>query len=149
MDLKELVRKLIAKHETRDPFRIADEMGFITICTPLVEMRGFQQSAKRRRFIYINSKLDEQQQRLVCAHELAHHILHRDMNRMFMDRCTYMVSGKYENEANRFAVCLLYSDEELQPFLSRPTADAANYMGVSTILAGYRMEHVDLLLLGY
>lgn len=143
MDLKELVHKLAVKYGTRDPFRIAKEMGFILIFAPLIEMRGFQQSIKRRRFIYINSELDEQQRSLVCAHELAHHLLHRDLNRMFMDRCTHMVSGKYENEANQFAVQLIYIDEELQPFLNRSITDAAAYMGVSLELARYRMSSVQ------
>ena len=119
LNTKAIADGLARKHGTRDPFRIAREMGFIVIFAPLVEMRGFQQRAKRRRLIYINSDLDEQQQRLVCAHELAHHLIHKGMNRIFMDRNTDIVTQKYENQANRFAAELIYSDYELQPFLSR------------------------------
>lgn len=142
MSTKTIADGLARKHGTRDPFTIANELGFIVVFAPLVDMRGFQQSAKRRRLIYINDELDEQQQRLVCAHELAHHLLHRGMNRIFMDQNTYMVTQRFETEANRFAVDLIYSDEELQPYKSRSHERAAAYMGVSNALAEYRMEEV-------
>lgn len=142
MSTKTIADGLARKHGTRDPFTIANEMGFIVVFAPLVDMRGFQQMAKRRRLIYINDELDEQQQRLVCAHELAHHLLHRGMNRIFMDQNTYMVTQRFETEANRFAVDLIYSDEELQPYLFRSYERAAAYMGVSNALAEYRMGEV-------
>jgi Zn-dependent peptidase ImmA (M78 family) len=142
MSTKTIADGLARNHGTRDPFTIANELGFIVVFAPLVDMRGFQQSAKRRRLIYINDELDEQQQRLVCAHELAHHLLHRGMNRIFMDQNTYMVTQRFETEANRFAVDLIYSDEELQPYLSRSYDCAAAYMGVSKALAEYRMGEV-------
>ena len=142
MSTKTVADGLARKHGTRDPFTIANEMGFIVVFAPLVDMRGFQQMAKRRRLIYINNELDKQQQRLVCAHELAHHLLHRGMNRIFMDQNTYMVAQRFETEANRFAVDLIYSDEELQPYLFRSCERAAAYMGVSNELAEYRMGEV-------
>lgn len=142
MSTKTIADGLARKHGTRDPFTIADDLGFIVLFVPLVDMRGFQQCAKRRRLIYINAELNEQQQRLVCAHELAHHLLHRGMNRIFMDQNTYMVTQRYENAANRFALELLYSDEDLQIYLSRGFDCAAAYMGVSYELAEYRMREV-------
>lgn len=142
MGIKTKADGLAKKYGTRDPFAISEEMGFIVVLAPLVQMRGFQQCAKRRRFIYINNDLDEQQQRIVCAHELAHHLLHRGLNRIFMDHSTEIVTQKFENEANRFAVCLLYSDDELQPFLSHSIEQAAAYMGVTYDLARYRMNQV-------
>lgn len=142
MSTKAFADGLARKYGTRDPFTIADELGLIVIFAPLVDMRGFQQSAKRRRFIYINDELDEQQQRLVCAHELAHHLLHKGMNRIFMDQNTYIVTKRYENEANQFALELIYSDEELQPYLFRSFESAAAYMGVNNELAEHRMREV-------
>ena len=143
LNTKTIADGLARKHGTRDPFRIAREMGFIIVFAPLVEMRGFQQRAKRRRLIYINSELDEQQQRLVCAHELAHHLIHKGMNRIFMDRNTDVVTQKFENQANRFAAELVYGDYELQPFLSLGIPAAAAYMGVSYAVAEYRMGEVE------
>ena len=143
MEARALAARLAARHNTRDPFRIVDDMGYIVVFVPLVDMRGFQQRARRRNIIYINQDLDEQQRRLVCAHELAHHLLHRGLNRVFMDHNTQIVTQKFENEAHLFSLELLYSDDDLQQFLSRPVSDAAAYMGVSEHLASRRMGSVE------
>ena len=125
MDSKALAARLSKKYDTRDPFRLADEMGFIVVLAPLVDMRGFQQRVKRQNIIYINDGLDEQQQRLVCGHEMGHHFMHRGMNRIFMNLNTQYVTQKFENEANLFSLELIYTDEDLQPFLNRSITDAA------------------------
>lgn len=143
MDIRALAVKVAAKHNTTNPFCIAEELGFIVVFAPLVDMRGYQQRARKRNIIYINSDLDEQQQRLVCAHELAHHFIHRGMNRIFMDHSTLFITQKYENEAHHFALELIYPDDDLQPFLTRPITDAAAYMGVPLPLAEYRMSTVE------
>ena len=145
MNIKALVSKIKRRHGSGDPFKIADELGMVVIFAPLVEVRGMRQNVHRRTVIYVNSELDEKQQSLVCAHELGHHFLHRKLNRLFMDRNTTMVTGKYENEAYQFALELLYSDEELQSFLERAVTDAAQYMGVSIRLAEQRMATVALI----
>ncbi len=142
MDIKCLAERLVRKFGSRDPFRIADELGYTIIYTPLVGVRGFYQYLKRCHIIYLDSELDEDTARFVCAHELGHSILHRGLNRIFMDTRTFIVTSRYETEANRFAVDLLHSDEDLQSYLSRSYECAATYMGVSVQLAEYRMSSV-------
>ena len=142
MDIKRLAERLVDKHGTRDPFRIAAELGYTIIYTPLVGVRGFYQYLKRCHIIYLDSELDDATARFVCAHELGHSFLHRGLNRIFMDTRTFIITGRYETEANRFAVDLIYSDDELQPYLSRSYERAAAYMGVSNALAEYRMREV-------
>ncbi len=142
MDIKRLAERLVDKHGTRDPFRIAAELGYTIIYTPLVGVRGFYQYLKRCHIIYLDSELDEATARFVCAHELGHSFLHRGLNRIFMDTRTFIITGRYETEANQFAVDLIYSDDELQPYLSRSYERAAAYMGVSNALAEYRMREV-------
>lgn len=144
MDGKALAARLSKKYDTRDPFRLADEMGFIVVFAPLIEMRGFQQRIKRQNIIYINDGLDDRQQALVCGHEMGHHFMHRGMNRIFMNRNTQFVTQKYENEANLFSLELIYPDEDLQLFLNRSITDAAAYMGVSVQLATWRMQTVPI-----
>ncbi|MEA4933688.1 MAG: ImmA/IrrE family metallo-endopeptidase [Lawsonibacter sp.] len=143
MDARALAARLAAKHNTRDPFRIAQALGYIIVFAPLIDVRGFQQHTQRRNLIYINEALDEQQCRLVCAHEMAHHMLHSGLNRVFMDHSTQIVTQRFENEAHIFSLELVYSDEELNPFLTRPIADAASYMGVPVSLASRRMSTVQ------
>lgn len=142
MDIKRLAERLVRKFGTRDPFRIADELGYTIIYTPLVGVRGFYQYLKRCHIIYLDSELDDNTACFVCAHELGHSILHRGLNRIFMDTRTFIVTSRYETEANRFAVDLLHSDGDLQPYLSRGYECAAAYMGVSVQLAEYRMSSV-------
>ena len=142
MDSKALAARLSKKYETRDPFRLADEMGFIVVFAPLIDMRGFQQRVKRQNIIYINDTLDERQQALVCGHEMGHHFMHRGMNRIFMNLNTQFVTQKFENEANLFSLELIFADEDLQPFLNRSITDAAPFMGVSVQMATWRMETV-------
>lgn len=143
MDIKRLAEKLAERCGTRDPFRIADELGYIVIPTPLAGVRGFYQYLKRCHIIYLDSELDPAAARFVCAHELGHSLLHRGLNRIFMDTRTFMASGRYETEADRFAVSLIFSDEELRPYLSRGCDRAAAYMGVSQELAAYRLGQVE------
>lgn len=143
METRALAARLAAKHSTRDPFCIAEDMGIIVIFAPLVDVRGFQQRAKRRNFIYINSNLDEHQQRLVCAHELGHHLMHRGMNRVFMDYSTQIVTQKFENEAHLFSLELLFPDDVLLDFVYQPISAAAAFMGVPVPLATRRMETID------
>lgn len=103
MEARALAARLAEKHKTRDPFRIAGDLRFIVVLAPLVDMRGFQQRVKRRNIIYINQDLAYEQRRLVCAHELGHHYLHRGLNRVFMDHSTQIVTQKFENEAHHFS----------------------------------------------
>lgn len=142
MDIKRLADKLVGRFGTRDPFRIAEKLGYTLIYTPLVGVRGFYQYLKRCHIIYLDSKLDEATARFVCGHELGHSLMHRGLNRIFMDTRTFIVTGRYETEANQFSVDLIYSDEELQPFLFRSYECAAAYMCVSNELAAYRMQEV-------
>ena len=142
MDSKALAARLSKKYDTMDPFRLAEEMGFIVVFAPLFGMRGFQQRIKRQNIIYINDELDERQQALVCGHEMGHHFMHRGMNRIFMNLNTQFVTQKFENEANLFSLELIFADEDLQPFLNRSITDAATFMGVSVQLATWRMETV-------
>lgn len=140
MNQKRLAESLVRKFNTRNPFRIAEALGYIIVRTPLTGIRGFYQRLKRCHIIYIDSSLEEQDARFVCAHELGHAILHRGYNRIFLDTHTYFVTNRYEAEANHFAVDLLFDDADLRGFLEHPIQVAADCMGVSTELAEYRMQ---------
>lgn len=143
MDTKSLVEKLVRKFGTRDPFKIAEELGYIVLYTPLVGVRGFYQHLKRCHIIYLDPELDEVTASFVCAHELGHSLLHRGLNRIFMDTRTFLVSSRYEAEADHFAVDLLYDDYDLQDLLAFPVSTAATSMGVSEELAAYRLQSVQ------
>lgn len=142
LDIKRLAEGLVRRFDTRDPFRIAEALGYTIIYTPLVGVRGFYQYLKRCHIIYLDSNLGEDELRFVCAHELGHSLIHRGLNRIFMDLSTEMVTQKYEKEANIFAADLLFSDEDLEPYLVMGYEHAAAYMGVSYDLATLRMQEL-------
>lgn len=141
MDQKRIADALVRKHGTRDPFRIAEALGFEVVWLPLRGIRGFYQYVKRCKLIYIDSGLSDRDARFVCAHELGHAFLHQGYNRIFMDTHTHFVSSRYENEANRFAVDLLFDDADIRDFLEHPVQVAADCMGISMELAEYRLRN--------
>lgn len=140
MDQKRIAESLVRKYRTRDPFRIARELGCVIVRCPLKGIRGFYQYLKRRHIIYIDSDLPDQEARFVCAHEIGHVLMHRGHNRIFTDTNTYFAVDRQEIEANRFALDLLYDDDDLRFFLDYPIQLAADHMGVSVALAEYRMR---------
>lgn len=142
MNQKRIANSLAHKFGTRNPFQIAEELGIIIIRTPLTGIRGFYQYIKRCRIIYLDNSLDENTERFVCAHELGHAILHRNHNRIFLDTCTSLTSSRYELEADRFAVDLLYDDDDLREYMEHPIQAAADLMGVNTNLAEYRLQSI-------
>lgn len=113
IEAKQRAQKLIARFQTNDPFKIAENLDYIVIFVPLHRIRGFHQYIKRNHIIYIDDSLDTEKQRWVCAHELGHIFLHPSLNKMFMANHTYSVQSKYEVEADRFAACLCYPPEYL------------------------------------
>lgn len=139
---RRIAESLVRKWKTRDPFRIADELGFIVIRTPLQGIRGFWHYVQRQHIIFLDESLPEQQARFVCAHELGHILMHRGYNRIFLDANTYFPVNRQEIEANHFAVDLLYDDEDLRFFLDYPIQLAADFMGVSVELAEYRLKQI-------
>lgn len=143
MEQRRIAESLVRKYGTRDPFRIARELNYVVIRTPMKGIRGFYQMLHRRHVIYVSSELPEPEARFVCAHEIGHAQLHRGHNRIFTDTNTYFATHRPEIEANRFAVQLLYDDEDLRFFLDYPIQLAADFMGVSVDLAQYRLLFLD------
>lgn len=142
MTQKALAEKLARTYGTRDPFRIAEALGFIIIETPLEDIRGFYQAIHRCRIIYLDNRLSDGDRRWVCAHELGHALQHQGCNRIFMDTRTHMVTSRYEKEADRFAVDLLFSDDDLREMIELSIDTVARCLGVSYELAAYRMASV-------
>lgn len=133
---------LTSKHHTNDPYEIARFLDFKVIFVPLLDIRGFCQKYKRNTVIYISDHLAEQERRFVCAHEIGHAVLHRGINRFFMDSRTLMLPGRYEREADEFAANLLWSDDELRAYQEWTIPQIAVRLGISEKLAEYRMLSV-------
>ena len=112
LTIKNYVAKLIKRYGTSDPLSLAKELNIVVLNVPLGELKGFYMYMKKNRTIFINSDIEEiEQRRVVLAHEIGHALLHTKINSYFMQKNTFLNTSKYEMEANRFAAELLISDE--------------------------------------
>lgn len=114
MDIKAIAAKIIRKYNTNSPFRIAKEMGVLVLYYPLKTTLGRYTKYCRIKSIIINNNADESLWKFICAHELAHSLLHPNMNMARMISASpYMNASRFENEANLFAVELLLPDSDI------------------------------------
>lgn len=79
--LSQVENDLVKRYGTRDPFRIAKELGIIVLddCDNFGPLKGMYRIIKRNRFIFLNKDLSPEMKRIVCAHELGHDQLHRHL----------------------------------------------------------------------
>lgn len=108
---------LVRRFGTRDPFAIADALGIqVRRRTDLTRQKGFFALVMNIGFIFINASLSDEMQRIVCAHELGHALLHRDLLRdrlVFLEWELFDIKDSTEFEANRFAAELLIDESEM------------------------------------
>lgn len=138
--IKSIVRRLSRKHNTRDPFILADALGILTVTEPLGALNGYYTKKYRIKIIHINSSLSESEQRFACAHELGHALLHPDANTPFLTKYTYLSVDKYEIEANKFALELLVPDELLSEYQDCTIDQVSRAIGYQRNLIELRMK---------
>lgn len=54
MDIKGLAEGICKKHNSRDPFKIAEQRNIIVLYEPLGSIRGYYSKSLRKAFIHIN-----------------------------------------------------------------------------------------------
>jgi Zn-dependent peptidase ImmA (M78 family) len=114
MDIRLRALNLIVKYGTKNPFKLAKKLNIEIIIEDLGEVRGLFKKVLRKKFIFINSKLSEFDQKLVCCHELGHAILHSSSEHQFLiDNTSLLRRSRLEDEANLFASYLLIPDDEV------------------------------------
>lgn len=113
---------LIKKHNTDNPFELSKKLGFNILFFDLhPDILGFYKYEKKTKWIVINENSAEQEQYLTCSHELGHGIFHTRLNTPFLRKDTIFSVGRYEREANTFAVELMISDELWLDFIRSRT----------------------------
>lgn len=100
----------------RDPGAIARELGVELMARDFTAQKGAYKVIMRVPFIFIKSDLDSVTAKLVLAHELGHHILHRreaEEAGGFQEFDLFnALSNRMEYEANVFAAQLTLPDGE-------------------------------------
>lgn len=119
-------RNLYRKFKTNDPFKVSKALNIIIMFLDLpAGMYGYCRRVLRRKVIAIDIKLSEEMQKYVCAHELGHIVLHKEIDHYFIKNNTFVPIGRFERQANQFAVHFLTygqppdPDEPISWFLSR------------------------------
>lgn len=111
---------LVKRCGTRDPFRIARELGVeVMFCSDLGPLKGMYRVIKRNRFIFLNEDLSPRMQRIVCAHELGHDQLHRNLAKgnSLQEFMLYDMTTKPEYEANIVAAEILLDTNEVLEYI--------------------------------
>lgn len=118
--LSKVGERLVKRCGTRDPFEIARQLGIeVLFCDGFNSMKGMYRVIKRNRFIFINRDLTPQMQRIVCAHELGHDRLHRNLARTdsLQEFALYVMTTKPEYEANIVAAEILLDTDEVLDYV--------------------------------
>lgn len=113
--MDDIVRKLVLRYKTNDPFELAMCLNINVWFADLGSgTRGLYVKKLWHRYIIIHERLDGAWARFVCAHELAHDRLHPGLNRFWLDDRSFFNVGKFERQANKFALRLLTVNDTLQ-----------------------------------
>lgn len=118
--LSEVGERLVRRCGTRDPFEIARQLGVeVLFCPDFGSMKGMYRVVKRNRFIFINRDLTPQMQRIVCAHELGHDQLHRNLAKTgaIQEFMLYDMATRPEYEANIVAAEILLDTNEVLDYV--------------------------------
>lgn len=138
--ISSISNSLVRQFGSRDPFAIADGLGFtVTFREDFKHQRGAFAIILRNVFIFINSNLCDEMQRMVCAHELGHALLHRGIaakSPWILEHELFDMRNKAEYEANLFAASLLIDKDELYSLLKNgmDVIQAASCMKVNVNL---------------
>lgn len=108
--IKNKVKSLKEKHGTTNPFELCNYLNISILYNDLGNIKGIYQNADKVPIIHLNSNLSYHDQLYTCAHELGHAIFHSSLNTVFLEKKTFFLKNKYENEANFFAVELLLNN---------------------------------------
>ncbi len=136
------VEKLLHKYKTRDPYKIARQCGIEIIIRELGALKGFYKVIYRNPFIFLNKSMSRSMARIVCAHELGHHFLHREFAAFgFEETSLFSPASRREYEANLFAAELLLSDSEIKELADEGYTDTqiASALGADLTLTQLKL----------
>lgn len=135
--------EIIKRFGGKDVFATAENSGVKVWFRSLGGLKGFYLCENESRYIVINDELDRITRTVVCAHELGHDVLHRELSDGGIRETTLFLSNnKTEREANLFAANILVSDEDILDELSYHNSAAAvsASLGFPAEIIEYKLE---------
>lgn len=140
----DIAGRLVRKYHTRDPFQLARALGIHVKYIDTRRQKGFSRILLKNPFIFINRNMSEQMQRMTCAHELGHLLLHRSLlneKQWLLEMELFDIRDETEYEANVFAAGLLIDEKDIEE-LARQGYDmvaAASALNVNVNLLMIRL----------
>ena len=111
-EIRKSAADAVRQYGTRDPFTLAREMHIEL--RELGTLKGFYKDVYGTPFIFLSRHLSRGEATLVCAHELGHHLLHRQFAAFgFEEVSVFSPASRREYEANLFAAELLLDAKEV------------------------------------
>lgn len=142
----EKAEEVLEEFGGRNIFETAENSGANVWRRALGGLKGFYICENGHRYIVLNEELDSVTAAVVCAHELGHDMLHRELSVGGIRENTLFLDGdKTEREANLFAACVLISDEtvlEELSYCSGIDALSAN-LGFPREIVMYKLETLN------
>ncbi|MDE7229829.1 MAG: ImmA/IrrE family metallo-endopeptidase [Oscillospiraceae bacterium] len=135
--------EVLENYGGRNIFDTAENSGAIVWERELGGLKGFYLFENGFRYIVINEDLDKVIKAVVCAHELGHDMLHRELSADGIRENTLFLTGnKTEREANLFAAEILISDEDILDEISdHNSMDALSAcIGMPAGLVNFKLE---------
>jgi Zn-dependent peptidase ImmA (M78 family) len=111
----ETAKDIISTFGTKDPFKIAQLLEIPIIYREYGDgVKGYCIKIHNKVHIIINSRFDRRAQKIICAHELGHALLHTEnLTPVFTAAFKENSSSILEYEANLFAAIMLLDEQEL------------------------------------
>ena len=149
-NLSKVGSRLVKRCGTRDPFSIARQLGIELLLrdrTSGLFLKGMYRVIKRSRFIFINKNLSGRMQRIVCAHEIGHDQLHRNLAKgsAIQEFMLYDMTTKPEYEANIVAAEILLDTDEILEYIydyGYTSEQIARAMGTDINLVALKIAHL-------
>ena len=142
------VQRLKEQYQECDPFKLCEAMGILVSRVPMGDFegacKGFFIIQSRIKLITINDDLPRAIQRVICAHELGHAVLHSSSGEVkaFHDFALFDRTSVKEYEANTFAAEFLMTTEEVLAQLNGDISffDAAAQLNVPAELLDFKFR---------
>lgn len=139
----EAAENILCEYGGRDIFETAENSGANVWFRKLGGLKGFYICENGTRYIVVNEQLDNVLKRVVCAHELGHDTLHRELSSGGIREGTlFLDTNKTEREANLFAACVLVRDEDILDLTSynADIASVAANLNLPPEIIRYKLE---------
>lgn len=143
--IKALAEEIYKKYGTADPFSLCDELSINTFRLKMPDRtNGLYYHIKGKKIILINDALSPAKARFTAAHELGHALLHPDSNSFFLKSKTAFEIGRFERQADFFAVCLLVSPFDERADFSEISPEALSSLtGIEISAIERYMEQIN------